>query len=356
MANQNHILFGVLNWGLGHATRSIPVINALLKKEFTVTIATDGLALRLLQKEFPTAQFLALKNPEILYSKRGNQVFALAKSALKIRRWYTEEQKTITNFLAKNVVNGIITDNRPSVFSPNIPSVYLTHQCNVQAGIFGGLATALHKSLYKKFTQIWVPDVETQPKISGFLGGKTNGKNVKYIGLLSDLKPTNEEKTFDVAVILSGPEPQRSLLENALVAQLKNTNLHVMLLRGTTLPAAIQIPKKWFCVDLASRAEVQTAFSTSQTIIARCGYSTLMDLYNFPKPAILIPTPGQPEQEYLAKLPLHKSTFEIQTQEKLDVVAGLARAQKAFEHFKPLSTAPNWDVLLGNLFSKNTLH
>lgn len=350
MAQNNHILFGVLGWGLGHATRSIPVINALIKKGFTLTIASDGLALQLLRKEFPDAAFLALQSPKFSYSKNGSQAFAVAKHAFSLRKWYLTEQNTIKEFINKNNVQAVFSDNRPSVFSPGMPSFYITHQVYVKAGFLSYLVSFGHQWLFKNFTEIWVPDVAGNINLSGDLGHKKTSKKIKYIGFLSDLKPEKTSLEFDAALLLSGPEPQRTLLENALVNQLKNTALKIALLRGTTKPPEIQIPEPWKTIDLASRADVANAFERSKTIVARNGYSTLMDLYSFPKPALLIPTPGQPEQEYLATLPLHKSTFEIQTQQKLDVIAGLARVQKAFEHFKPPDHGPNWDVILGDLF------
>ena len=349
MKQHKHILYGVLNWGLGHASRSIPVINAFLQKGFTLTIASDGLALNFLKERFPEVSFLALKDPKISYNAGRKQELKLAQQLLKLSTWYRNEQKILANFLDVNSVDLIISDNRPSVKSKRIPSYYITHQLKVKSGLFTPFSTIGHEWLYKDYDAIWVPDVESSPNLSGDLSHKSKRKNVTFIGPLSDLKPVESAPMFNAAIILSGPEPQRSIFEAAAISQLAKSELKILLIRGTTKTAENSIPASWKSIDLASRADVQNAFEKSNVIIARSGYSTIMDLYSFNKPAILVPTPGQPEQEYLATLPLHQKNFEIQSQNNLNLLEGLRQAEIAFANFKNDGFERNRDAFLQSL-------
>jgi len=346
MEQHKHILYGVLNWGLGHASRSIPVINAFLQKGFTLTIASDGLALNFLKERFPEVDFLPLTDPKIHYSAGSKQELKLAQQLLKLSAWYRNEQKIIANFLEVNSVDLIISDNRPSVKSKRIPSYYITHQLKVKSGLFNPFSTIGHEWLYKDYDAIWVPDVASNPNLSGDLSHKSKRKNVIFIGPLSDLKPVESTPIFDAAIILSGPEPQRSIFEAAAISQLAKSELKILLIRGTTKAAENNIPVSWQRIDLASRADVQNTFEKSKVIIARSGYSTIMDLYSFNKAAILVPTPGQPEQEYLATLPLHQHNFVIQNQNNLNLLEGFRQAEIAFENFKDVAFERNWDAFL----------
>jgi len=346
MALNKHILFGVLSWGLGHATRSIPIITTYLEKGFKLTIASDGLALQLLRERFPDVSFLELKDPQISYNVGGRQELKLAQQLLKLSAWHRKEQRIIAEFLATNKVDIIISDNRPSIKSKLIPSYYITHQLEVKSGLFTPFSTLGHEWLYKDYDAIWIPDVQGRPNLSGDLGHKSKLEKVKFIGPLSDLIPVESTNTFDAALILSGPEPQRSIFELLVIAQLANCDLNVLLIRGTTKNLEIDIPKTWQMIYLATRADVQMAFEKSKVIVARSGYSTLMDLYAFNKPAVLVPTPGQPEQEYLATLPLHQHNFSIQSQKNLNVLEGLRQAEIAFADFKAVAFERNWDKLL----------
>lgn len=340
-----HILFSVLNWGLGHATRSIPVISELLNRDFKVTIASDGLPLLLLKETFQHANFLELPGLEIKYSKNKNQLLAIGQSAAKNPSWFLKERKVLKEFLAQNKVDGIISDNRPTAFSKVIPSVYITHQLQVKAGIYGSVASFGHRSFFKNYNQIWVPDFE-ENTLAGDLSKKVSGSNIHYIGALSDLTLRKTVPKFDLGIILSGPEPQRTILEEILLDELISTDFKIKLIRGTTEPLQKKIKPDWEIIDLANRKFIQELYNNSTVLIARSGYSTLMDLYTLPKPAILIPTPNQPEQEYLASLPYHQHNFEIQSQAKFNLKDGIVSAKRKFQSFRPVpKSSVNFDEL-----------
>ena len=347
MPTQPRVLYAVLNWGLGHATRSIPVIYNLLESGIQPVIASDGLALELLKKRFPKAQFIALQSLNLSYSIGDSQLLHLTKQTPKALAWYRKERSQVKKLLSENSFSGIISDNRPAVFSKEIPSVYITHQLHVKAGIMSPIATILHQSSYNNFSSIWVPDHPQPPGLSGALGHPSNpNQKVSYIGPLSDLKKIEDSKTHGIGIILSGPEPQRSQLEIELINQLEHEK-DITLVRGTNKPLDFELPTLWKVYDLAGRETVSEVYKNCETLIARCGYSTLMDLAAYPKPAILIPTPGQPEQLYLASMDAHNSKYVIQNQQDLNIKIGIALAKQKFQATNSTDTYTevNWEDL-----------
>lgn len=347
MPQKPAILYAVLNWGLGHATRSIPIIKALQHYGFEAVIASDGLAAELLQTTFPQIKHLQLPSPELQYSKGNNQLMSLLWQAPKMASWYAKERKIIKKIIAQQHFSGIISDNRPAAFSSKIPSVYITHQLHVDAGIFSNQATVFHRHLAQKFTQIWVPDLKDNPGLSGKLGHPLKTPSgTQYIGPQSYLEPFRSNATFDLGIILSGLEPQRTILENALIAQ-AHLIKKVLLIRGSTIQPQKKYPAGWEVIDLANRDLVAKAYATCQTLVMRSGYSTLMDLHFWPKPALLIPTPGQPEQIYLASLATHVQRYAIQQQRALNLHEGIAHANKKFENFSHTAQPTNWEMLFG---------
>jgi UDP:flavonoid glycosyltransferase YjiC (YdhE family) len=315
MTSQPAVFYAVLNWGLGHASRSIPLITALLKKGFHVHIASDGYALDLLSKTFPELPAHSLPSLEISYQKSGKQQLAILQQSADLMKWYKADGRVLENLLKTHNFSGIISDNRPGICSKQIPSVYLTHQVSIKAGLASPMASLIHRQLYKNFDQVWIPDNPDYPGLAGDLSHNHTHVQARYIGPLSDLNTgATQTQKYDLAVILSGPEPQRSLFEEKVFDHLAGTDKQVLLVRGTKKERLHTFPSNWDVIDFAGRDKIKEAFIGSKMIIARCGYSTLMDLYHYPKPALLVPTPGQPEQEYLATLAPHKENFAIQSQ------------------------------------------
>lgn len=349
MTSKPTVLYAVLNWGLGHASRSIPVITTLLKKGLRVHLASDGYALDLLSNTFPQLPTHALPPLDIEYKKSGKQQLAILNQSADLMKWYRADGRALKGLLKTGNFTGIISDNRPGIYSKETPSVYLTHQVSIKAGFVSPLASLIHRQLYKNFDQVWIPDNPEAPGLAGDLSHNHTYDHARYIGPLSDLK-YHESNTYqcDVAVILSGPEPQRSLFEEKIIAQLGDSENHILLIRGTKKQRPTSTPQHWDVIDFANRMEIKTAFMTCKTLIARCGYSTLMDLYHFPKPALLVPTPGQPEQEYLATIKSHKESFAIQNQEDFSAQIGIVEAQNKFEAIqqKIIPDETDWDNLI----------
>lgn len=321
MPQQKTILVAPLHWGLGHATRCIPIIRAILKSGCHVIIASDGAALYLLQKEFPQLPSLELPSYGIEYPKKGkNIILKLLLKLPKIKRAISSEKKIIKKLVSEKIIHGIISDNRIGVRSNQIPSVFITHQLNVLSGSTTFFSSKFHRNIINKFDECWVPDLEGSMNLSGTLGhlGRSN-HHIKYIGLLSRMQKKILPIEFDVLIILSGPEPHRTYLEEKLIAQFKDKEKRILLIRG--LVEHKQVKSRVANIQILNYAlsdEMEQFLNKSDVVISRSGYTSIMDLAVLAKKAFFIPTPGQFEQEYLAKR-LHRlgiapsceqSTFE----------------------------------------------
>ena len=289
---------------MGHATRCIPIINALLKANYEPVLASDGDALLLLQKEFPLLQSVELPSYNVSYPKNGkNLKLKLFLQLPHIISAIKKERKIVAQLIDNKNIDGIISDNRFGVYSKKVPSVYMTHQLKVLSEKTTFITTKIHQQFIRKFDECWIPDVEENPNFSGNLGHLKNpGFNLKYLGILSRFLPEKLEIKYDLVLLLSGPEPQRTLLENKLLLELKDFKGRVLMVRGVFSAAEITAPNNFKIVNYLLANELEQAINQSNLVIARSGYSTIMDLAALGKKAFFIPTPGQFEQEYLAKM------------------------------------------------------
>ena len=299
-----NILVAPLNWGLGHATRCIPIITALIENGFNPILASDGMALEMLRREFPNLKILELPSYQIKYAKNGNHFkWKMLKNTPKMIIAISKEKKIVKNWVKEFELIGIISDNRFGVRSKKIPSVFITHQLNVLTGNTTWLTSKLHQFIIKKYNECWVPDGEKNPNLTGKLGHVTKNKiNIKYIGPLSRFEIKNVEIQYDLMVLLSGPEPQRSILETQLKKEILNFNGKVIFIGGVLEKEqkVEQIGSTTF-YNFMNSHELEMTFNKSEKVLCRSGYTTIMDLAKLNKKAFFIPTPGQYEQEYLAK-------------------------------------------------------
>ena len=289
---------------MGHATRCIPIINALLKANYEPVLASDGDALLLLQKEFPLLKSVELPSYNISYPKNGKHLkFKLLLQLPHIISAIKKERKMVAQLVDKENIAGIISDNRFGVYSKKVPSVYVTHQLKVLSGKITFITTKIHQKFIQKFDECWVPDEEGISNFSGELGHlKKHRLNLKYLGILSRFQPEALEITYDLLLLLSGPEPQRTLLEHKLVKELKHFKGKILMVRGLLSNASeITALGNFKIANHLLANELEQAINQSNLVIARSGYSTIMDLAALGKKAFFIPTPGQFEQEYLAK-------------------------------------------------------
>jgi uncharacterized protein (TIGR00661 family) len=299
-----NILVAPLNWGLGHATRCIPVIRELEKNGFFPILASDGAALKMLEKEFPHLLTLELPSYNIEYAKKGEDFkWKLIKNSPKMIEAIFQEKKLVKQWVIDFKLQGIISDNRLGVYSKKVPSVFITHQLNVLSGKTTWISSKLHQHFIKKFKECWVPDFKEFPNLTGKLGHlESKNINLNYIGPLSRLEKKNLALKYDLMVLLSGPEPQRTLLEQKLKNEVLLFNGNVIFIKGV-MEEKQKIEEIENCTyyNFMTSAELEKTFNESEKVLCRSGYTTVMDLAKLGKKAFFIPTPGQFEQEYLSK-------------------------------------------------------
>lgn len=336
MEVKRNIIFGVLNWGLGHATRSVPIIKALVNEGFNPIIASDGNALEYLKKEFPDLNTETLPSYQISYGKKNFlwQMFQLLPSIAKA---ILQENIILRHLVKKWNAIGVISDNRLGLHHSKIPAVYITHQLNIILPWPLSFVNSIHRLFIKKFDECWVPDFEKEPNLSGVLGhSKSKGLKVKYVGPLSrfsHLKNTFE-KQYKAAFILSGPEPQRTFLENEIIEQATKMNASMILVRGTDTTSEIIEHDKLEVRNRVNSKDLIKIIEQSEVVVSRSGYSSIMDYYYLGNKALFVPTPGQSEQEYLAQKLKKEKHFYYTNQNTLNLVEDLKKANE-FLGFSP---------------------
>jgi len=324
-----HIWVCPLNWGLGHASRCIPIIRALLDEGAKVYLASDGAAKDLLDKEFPNLPSLSLPDYRIQYGHRS-AMGGVIRGLPTILRAIAQEQKVINQLLKEYPCDLILSDNRYGAFSTQVPSVLITHQ--LQLPVPSALQLFSNRILqhwFAKFQEIWVPDWPKEAALAGKLSVGRQKFKFRHLGILSRMANTKKSKQFDLLAVLSGPEPQRSLLETEILEQFESFARPCCLVRGTKTgkpltPASDAIK----IVDLAATSQLQELMGQSEMIICRSGYSSLMDLAQLEQSALIIPTPGQPEQEYLAEYHKAQGWWQVQTQNHLDLNEAWAKRKE----------------------------
>lgn len=301
------VLVVPLDWGLGHATRCIPIINAIFGQDIELYIAGEGDTVKILGKAQPGSVILRLKGYRVSYSK--DRKFFFIKMLLqlpKILFAISAEKRWLKKTIAAYKIDAVISDNRFGLHHPSIRSVFITHQLFINTGNQWSdkLAQKINYHFINKFDECWVPDAKGNPNLAGKLSHPTQlpAIPVSYIGVLSRFKKTPVEKKYDLLILLSGPEPQRSIFEDMLLQQLKDHPGTVVLVRG--LPSEEKklstANDRLIAYNHLPAEALNELILQSKNIVARCGYSTVMDLYTLKQKAILVPTPGQTEQEYLA--------------------------------------------------------
>ncbi len=267
-------------------------------------VGSDGAALLLLKKEFPTLEFIELPAYNVTYTKKGS--FLKWKLLLKvphIKKTITAEKNVVKQLVTEGKIQGIISDNRWGVVNKKVPSVFMTHQLNVLSGKTSYFSSKIHQKILKSFTECWVPDVAGSINLSGKLGHVANKAiPVKYIGPLSRMSQKALPKKYDILCLLSGPEPQRTLLEEKCMEIFCESEKIVAVVQGKIeKEETVQAHRNITRYNFLKTEGLEILVNQSALVVSRSGYTTLMDLAILQKPAFFIPTPGQYEQEYLAE-------------------------------------------------------
>ncbi|NNC96379.1 MAG: glycosyltransferase [Chitinophagales bacterium] len=300
------VLVAPLDWGLGHATRCIPIIKTLIDLNHSVIIASSSSALTLLQNEFPDLLFEKLSEYNPTYNSSGQFTLSMLQQSPKLLKTIFYEHRQLQALIEKHDIDLIISDNRYGIYSKKVPSIFITHQINLQLGknlsLFEKPVNLINHYFIGKHKECWVPDVRGAHKISGVLS--SNGiRGKRFIGPLSRFTKNGDlpDKKYHLIVLLSGQEPQRTELESLILNEVKNFPFSCLLIRGSFTKYSEKNTNNIEIRDFVSAKELQHLLLSSEIILSRAGYSSIMDFIRLGKRAILIPTPGQTEQEYLAK-------------------------------------------------------
>lgn len=322
MFSNKTIFFGALDWGLGHATRSVPIIRQLLKNN-TVILGVTPLTKPIFDEEFPELKKIELPAYDIKYSSVFPLWLKLGLNVPRISQIIADENKLLIKITQENNIDVVISDNRFGLYSEKVHSVFITHQLFLKAPVFENFGSKLNQNYISKFNEVWVPDFENEKEsLSGELcHGKSFHKNINYIGpqsRLADVITEVEKDKYDYLILLSGPEPTRTQLEEELLKKIKLSNKKFAFVRGSKFKVEGFKLKNVDAFDFPTKEELKKLILSSKKIICRSGYSTLMDMHLLgKKELVLIPTLGQSEQEYLADYWKNKFNSEHLPQNKI---------------------------------------
>ncbi|HEY5692513.1 MAG TPA: glycosyltransferase [Cyclobacteriaceae bacterium] len=342
-----------LDWGLGHATRCIPIIKLLIAKGCTVSIASSGNALKLLREEFPNLIFFNLPSYGAVYSKYIPFMLYIFLQLPKFLLVIGRERGSIKKIISKHSIDLIISDNRYGCRESNVQSVFICHQINIIMPLgynwFSPIVNYFNHRWIMKFNQCWIPDDLINP-ISGKLSNPGLPNSI-YVGLLSRFGNAKMRNiVYHLVVILSGPEPQRTIFEDKILNQLKEVQFKTMVVRGVLDKMEEKTEGNVTLVNHLPAIVLQQVIDQSEVVLCRAGYSSLMDLARLERKAILVPTPGQTEQEYLGKSMMKRKIAFSQSQKDFDLLMALSEI-KNYIGFEGWSSQPNLleEVLDNNL-------
>jgi len=320
------VLFAPLDWGLGHATRMIPLIQEFLTLGCEVEIATGGQAYELLKHEFPKLQIHSISGYDIRYSKHRFLMFRLIAQAPAMFRGMRKEHKWLKTYCENNAPDLIVSDDRFGMHCKSVPSVYVTHQINViMPNYLKGLQPLvryIHKKIISNYQLCLIPDME-QHGLTGILAHSKTHFNFphRYVGVLSRFPRSYDkipDEIPDVLAVISGPEPQRTILEKRLIQRFKDESKAVWIVSGKP---DLKANRSVGTVKIISHLPSEILYGlmkAAPVLICRSGYSTLMDLFEIGRKAIIIPTPGQTEQVYLANYFSEHYHFKVIFQNELN--------------------------------------
>lgn len=336
MSSKKRILICPLDWGLGHATRCFPLIRELLRQDAEVIIAADKGPLSLLRGEFPELESIVFPGYDIRYPSGGNMLLNMALQAPGILGKIRAEHLMLQDMIGKRKIDAVISDNRYGLWTNKVPCVFMTHQvrikCPAWLRLLEPLTVRATRLFMEKYTLCWIPDNEEAPGLSGDLSHNIAlPSNTSFVGPLSrfaGMSTAGSPDKYNILTILSGPEPQRSILENILLEQLSGTTFKTLLLKGTPGESNIRSEGNVTILPHLDSSSMMAAMLQSDLIICRPGYSTIMDLAVLGKKAVFIPTPGQTEQEYLAEVYRRNGSFFSMKQKEFNLERALKESQR----------------------------
>lgn len=335
------ILFGVYHWGLGHATRSLGLIRALLDRGDEVTILMQpGAGMQLLRSELGDAcEFLPFRDTPAPFS-RYPVVFYLRMTAAmpQVLAGFRREHRYTERLVAERHLDCVVSDSRFGVWSREVPSYCILHSIHQVVPFASGLTQPVaewgQRRLLRGFTRILIPDVAENGGLSGWLGHEPGfdwgeGRLV-YIGPLSSVPRMDVEQDIDVFFSVSGIEPQRGLLADLVLEALPRLSGRIVVTLGRPQDDGecreVSGATVYGYLDRERQAEM---LNRARLVMTRSGYTTLMELAGLGRRALFVATPGQSEQEYLARFHRERGHVWSVQQKELDIPRDLEHAKAA---------------------------
>ncbi|MBK9727267.1 MAG: glycosyltransferase [Saprospiraceae bacterium] len=358
MAHFNTVLICPQHWGLGHVTRTIPIIRYFISKNCKIILASSGAGLELLKKEFPDLPLYEIPDYGINYPFKS-MYLNIAYQFFKMNYAMIQEHFVLKRLCKEHHVDLLVSDSRLGAAQRKIPSVIIAHHLHFRLmfKFVEWICDTWMKLFYIQFDQLWVPDVQGSQNLSGDLAHLYRSRKHFFIGILSRFQKLNIPIKYDYCFMLSGPEPQRTYLEEIILKQVENLKpSKCILIRGTSKGInidayALNYQSFLEIKNLVTGHELNAIMCASEFIICRSGYSTLLDLAIIQKPALLIPTPGQPEQEYLADQLMESGLFYTVNQDAFQLETDLHKAIQ-FKGYVPISGTLNLEERLDELLLK----
>jgi len=331
---KHRFLIAPLDWGLGHATRCIPIARALLAQGQEVVVAATGARARLLAEELPGVPIVPVVDYGISYAgSRIGLYLRFPWMLARVAQRASHECHQLQHMVRKHRIDCVISDNRFGFHTHRAYCVYVTHQLCIQfpAG-FGWLEWVvwkLHRGVMAKFDEVWVPDYPGEDNLTGDLSRKRPlPPNCRFVGPLSRLAgtaPLASAPGPDLLVLLSGPEPQRSLLEARVLAGLERWHGSAVVVRGVPGEDGERVLRPGVTLlPHLNGDRLGALMRSAKAILCRGGYTTIMELVSLGRTAVLVPTPGQTEQEYLCGRLAKQGRFVVRQQTRLDLAEALS--------------------------------
>ena len=342
-----------LDWGLGHATRCIPVIRALEDEGWKVIVAADGRPWEFFHSEYPEMDLVRFPGTRVSYPSGSGMVLAMAATIPKMLNGFRLEHKFLKKLVKETGASLVISDNRYGCWHTGVKSVFITHQLNIQVpDDLQWLARPLLKInmlFINKYDECWIPDMEDEDGLSGrlshFAGLPVHCHFIGPLTRFSSLEPEPSElpcPPAEIVALISGPEPQRSILESLVITELIKTSHSAIIAGGRTESTDREIiGGRIHIFPHLQTSLMQYYINHASAVICRSGFSTLMDLAALGKPAVLIPTPGQTEQEYLALSLSERKIHYLVSQKNFT----LAEALEKGKEFKGIMLLNDYTIL-----------
>jgi len=296
---KQRVLLSPLNWGMGHVSRCIGLIDILLRNDNAIFIACSADQQSIFQQYFKDVTFIDHDGYPFEFGGKGKFSLDLLKSFSALKRRQNEERTQVENYVDFFEIDCVISDHRYGFRSRKVKSIFLTHQLNLPVKWYERWVQNIHINYLRSFDEIWVLDTEDS-KYAGKLSRNDAGLKVHYIGILSRFGRyvLKETKTIDRLIVVSGPSIYAKQFLEQQLESFKTDEGHNVLIAPKEIVNALEKEIEnshpsddWLKCD--------DYFLSSKKLISRSGYSTLMDAICLEIPCEITATPGQAEQEYL---------------------------------------------------------